>query len=135
MAIVVPIGLDHIVLMTTSHEKMRRFYCNILGCSLERAQPEYCLLQLRAGDHLIDLIEDKTYIAPERGNVAHFCIRIQESDFDALARGMQDCGLTLLQYAKRTNATGGLGFSCYLYDPEGNQIELALGHHKHTTRR
>ncbi len=50
-------GIDHIVLRTDKLEAMQRFYCDILGCQIERDQMDkYGLLQLRAGSALIDLV-------------------------------------------------------------------------------
>ena len=123
---ITPIGLDHIVLMTSDHKRMIYFYCDILGCQIEREQPKYHLLQLRAGAHLIDLIEDKLYQPPEKGNLAHFCIRIKETDFSKLEIEMQALGVELSRYGERTNSKG-TGPSCYLTDPEGNEVELVLG--------
>ena len=35
---------------------MTRFYCDVLGCLLERARQDIGLIQLRAGQSLIDLV-------------------------------------------------------------------------------
>ena len=48
--------LDHIVLRVVDLDKMLRFYCGALGCSVERRQEEIGLIQLRAGRSLIDLV-------------------------------------------------------------------------------
>lgn len=126
IAMITPLGLDHIVLMTSDHGAMQDFYCRILGCSFEREQPKYNLLQLRAGDHLIDLIEDKSYQPPKTKNLAHFCIRIKEINFPELAEKMHSSGINLLRHGDRTSAKG-TGPSCYLFDPENNEVELAIG--------
>ncbi|TCG02698.1 VOC family virulence protein, partial [Paraburkholderia steynii] len=36
---------------------MTRFYCDVLGCSVEKQQTDLGLTQLRAGRSLIDLLE------------------------------------------------------------------------------
>lgn len=123
---ITPIGLDHVVLMTSDHQKMRHFYCDILGCTIEREQPKHNLIQLRFGANLIDLIEDKHYKPPRLGNLAHFCLRIAETDFNQLEKDMLSKGISLRDYGERRNAKG-VGYTCYVTDPEGNEVELVLG--------
>ena len=48
--------IDHVVLRVIDLEKMLSFYCGVLGCSLERRQDDLGLIQLRAGNSLIDLV-------------------------------------------------------------------------------
>jgi len=48
--------IDHLVLRVTNLEAMLRFYCNVLGCKIERTQEERGLTQLRAGRSLIDMV-------------------------------------------------------------------------------
>src|SRR5262245_60001123 len=50
-------GLDHVVLLVGDMEKARDFYCDVLGCTVDGALPEYGMLQLRAGAALIDLVD------------------------------------------------------------------------------
>ena len=77
-------GLDHVVLRATNISSMKRFYCDILGCVLERAQPDLGLYQLRAGHSLIDLVDMQGELGRAGGkppgiegrNMDHFCIGI-----------------------------------------------------------
>ena len=48
--------IDHVVLRVRDAEAMERFYVDVLGCQEERRQDEIGLVQLRAGDSLIDLV-------------------------------------------------------------------------------
>ena len=48
--------IDHIVLRVVDLDTMLSFYCGVLGCSVERRQDELGLVQLRAGNSLIDLV-------------------------------------------------------------------------------
>ncbi len=48
--------IDHLVLRVIDLERMLRFYCGALGCTVERRQDDIGLVQLRAGRSLIDLV-------------------------------------------------------------------------------
>ena len=49
--------IDHIVLRTDRYRELIDFYCDVLGCTLEReTSDEVGLTQLRAGDSLIDIV-------------------------------------------------------------------------------
>lgn len=50
------IGLDHLVLRANDPGNLIHFYSNVLGCAIERELPEYGLVQLRAGNALIDIV-------------------------------------------------------------------------------
>ena len=48
--------IDHVVLRVRDVAAMQAFYCDVLGCTVERRQDAIGLLQLRAGSSLIDLV-------------------------------------------------------------------------------
>ena len=50
-------GLDHVVLRVRDQTVMTEFYCEVLGCSVERCVDDAGLKQLRAGASLIDLVD------------------------------------------------------------------------------
>src|SRR3546814_18335654 len=50
-------GLDQVVLRVRDVAAMQAFYCDVLGCTVEKRQEAIGLLQLRAGDSLIDLVD------------------------------------------------------------------------------
>ena len=53
-----PKSIDHIVLRTDRYQELIAFYCNVIGCSLEReTSDEFGLTQLRAGNSLIDIVD------------------------------------------------------------------------------
>jgi catechol 2,3-dioxygenase-like lactoylglutathione lyase family enzyme len=53
-----PKAIDHIVLRTDRYQDLIDFYCNVLGCVLERTtSEEFGLTQLRAGSALIDIVD------------------------------------------------------------------------------
>jgi glyoxylase I family protein len=123
--------IDHIVLRVRGLDAMLRFYADVLGCTLEREQPELGLYQLRAGQCLIDLV---TYDGPlGRGggaapdgqglNLDHFCLRIEPFEPEALSAWLASKGVAPSEVARRYGAEG-YGPSLYLSDPEGNLVEL-----------
>jgi glyoxylase I family protein len=48
--------IDHLALRVVNLDKMLRFYCDMLGCIVERRQDQMGLVQLRAGRSLVDLV-------------------------------------------------------------------------------
>lgn len=123
--------LDHLVLRVRDVAAMQAFYCDVLGCSVERRQDAIGLLQLRAGASLIDLVGVDGKLgrmggaAPEveGRNVDHFCLRIEPFDRDAVVAHLQAHGVRVGDFGSRYGAEGE-GPSQYLFDPEGNLIEL-----------
>jgi glyoxylase I family protein len=123
--------LDHVVLRVHDVARMRGFYCDVLGCTVEREQAELGLTQLRAGDSLIDLVAlDGTLgkaggAAPgaEGHNVDHICLAITPYDEPALRRFLAAHGARIGDSGSRYGAEGE-GPSLYLQDPEGNHLEL-----------
>lgn len=123
--------LDHVVLRVRDVARMRAFYCDVLGCTFERAQPELGLTQLRAGDSLIDLISIDGKLGRAGGaapgvegrNVDHFCLAVTPYDEAALRAFLIAHGAEVGVAGSRYGAEGE-GPSLYLRDPEGNELEL-----------
>lgn len=123
--------LDHIVLRVRDGEAMRSFYCDVLGARLERRQDEIGLIQLRTGTSLIDLVPVDGKLgrmggsAPgsEGRNLDHLCLRIEPFDREALLAHLHVHGVRVGEFGSRYGAEGE-GPSQYLFDPEGNLVEL-----------
>ena len=124
-------GLDHIVLRVRDIEAMLHFYQRVLGCPVEKIQPELGLWQLRAGEALIDLATVDGPIGraggaapgPEGHNQDHFCLLVDPWDEAAIRSALEAHGLAVEAAEIRYGATG-YGPSIYLADPEGNTVEL-----------
>jgi glyoxylase I family protein len=121
-------GIDHIVLRVRELPRALRFYRDILGCALERQQPELGLTQLRAGRSLIDLVTLEGPLgagaAPGPGpNVDHFCLTLTPFDARRLSAWLAAHGVEVGEPASRYGAQGE-GLSVYIEDPDGNRIEL-----------
>jgi glyoxylase I family protein len=123
--------IDHVVLRAIDIEAMQRFYVEVLGCHEERRQDEIGLLQLRAGASLIDLVSMDGKLGrqggaapgPEGHNVDHICLRVEAYDEAAIMAHLKSHGVRIGESGSRSGARGE-GPSIYLYDPQGNMIEL-----------
>lgn len=123
--------IDHLVLRVAGLPLMLRFYCEALGCSVERRQDEIGLVQLRAGRSLIDLVTVDGKLGklggaaagPEARNLDHFCLRVEPFDEASIRSHLLAHGIEPGQVASRYGAEGE-GPSIYLTDPEGNVVEL-----------
>ncbi|HKX92574.1 MAG TPA: VOC family protein [Sphingomicrobium sp.] len=123
-------GLDHVVLLVGDMATARRFYRDVVGCSVDRELPQYGMLQLRAGASLIDLVdigstEGAWGRPPVEGgrNMDHVCLATAGFDPDALKAHLAAHNVAIVEEGVRYGATGD-GYSIYFNDPFGNQIEL-----------
>lgn len=123
--------IDHVVLRVRDVAAMQAFYCEVLGCREERRQGEIGLLQLRAGDSLIDLVAVDGKLGRAGGaapgvegrNMDHLCLRVAPFDRAAIVAHLQARGVRVGEFGSRYGAEGE-GPSQYLFDPEGNVVEL-----------
>ena len=123
--------LDHIVLRAIDPAALEDFYCRVLGCTVEKRQEAIGLVQLRAGASLIDLVGIDSKLgrlggaAPgaEGHNVDHICLAVEGYDEAAIRAHLEAHGARVGESGSRYGAEGE-GPSLYLYDPQGNMIEL-----------
>lgn len=124
------LGLDHLVLRVRQPIRMLDFYCRILGCKLEREVADLGLYQLRVGRQVIDLVDIQGPLggdgeAPDqcKANMDHFCLLVSPFEAEAVGAYLRKNGVIHEQPVSRIGAQGE-GLSIYVYDPEGNQVEL-----------
>jgi len=123
--------IDHVVLRAIDITAMQRFYVEVLGCREERRQDEIGLVQLRAGAALIDLISIDGSLGRRGGaapgdaghNMDHLCLRVRDFDEAAILTHLHSHGVRVDATGVRYGAQGN-GPSIYMYDPQGNMIEL-----------
>lgn len=124
-------AIDHIVLRTRDIKSMLEFYCDVLNCDIERELPELGLVQLRAGEALIDLIPVDSELGRAGGkapsqdgrNLDHLCLRIRRFAKSELNAYLRSKNIQPPEFAERYGAEG-FGESVYINDPEDNIIEL-----------
>ena len=124
--------IDHVVIRAHNADTLVEFYRDVLGCVVERrSAPELGLVQLRAGDSLIDIVGVNSEIgraggpAPGEGgrNMDHFCVRVEPFNEDAIREHLGKHGVVASRLETRYGAEGN-GPSIYIQDPEGNTVEL-----------
>lgn len=125
-----PLGLDHVVLRIAELDRSLAFYCDVLGCVMERRRDDLGLYHLRAGNAQIDLVTLDGQLGQKHGapnaegpNMDHFCLRIASFDDPGLSDYLRGRGLEPSDVAQRFGA-GGEGPSLYVSDPDGNVVEL-----------
>ena len=125
-------GLDHVVLRASNTEVMCDFYCDVLGCTVERESPaELGLTQLRAGSALIDIVSVDGTLGRLGGappgkdgrNMDHFCVYLDNFDEQIIRAHLAKFEVTGSSLEQRYGAEG-YGPSIYIQDPEGNTVEL-----------
>jgi len=127
----VPVGLDHVVLRVSDLDRVQSFYCDVLGCHIEKVQEAIGLTQLRAGSALIDLVDINGEIGRRGGaaagvqgrNMDHLCLRIEPFEASAIEAHLKAHGVEAGDIVSRYGAEG-QGPSMYILDPEGNSVEL-----------
>ena len=124
--------LDHVVLRAQDSERIVEFYCLVLGCTVERrSSPDIGIVQLRAGDALIDVLAVDSELGRMGGaapgkdgrNMDHFCVRLETFNEEAIREHLANYGVEGSKLETRYGAEGN-GPSIYIQDPEGNTVEL-----------
>jgi glyoxylase I family protein len=127
-----PLAIDHIVLRTAHYRELIDFYCDVIGCTLEReTSAAFGLTQLRAGNALIDIVDVTGELGkaggaapgPTGNNLDHFCLQIEAFDEAELIAYLQSHGIVCGEFDERNGAQG-MGRSLYINDIDGNTVEL-----------
>ncbi len=124
-------AIDHIVLRVRDLNASLKFYCDVLGCTLDKVQEKIGLWQVRAGASLIDLVPLDGALGRVGGagpdqqgrNVDHFAIQIVPFDEAAIRAHLATHGVPIGDSGRRYGAEGD-GPSIYVIDPDGNSVEL-----------
>ncbi|HWW11422.1 MAG TPA: VOC family protein [Brevundimonas sp.] len=126
-----PLGIDHVVIRVRDLDAMIAFYCDVVGCTVERRRDDIGLIQLRAGAALIDLVPVDGMLGakggaapgPEGRNMDHLCLRIANFEIEAVRAHLKSLGVEPGEEGLRYGSTGE-AVSIYFADPDGNTLEL-----------
>ena len=116
-----PLGLDHVVLRVRDQTVSTRFYTEVLGARVDHLNEAISLVQLRFGQHLIDLLPSTE---ERRGGVDHVCLSIECDDLPAVADELRQHGVIVEGDVVERRGAFGRGPSLYILDPDGYRIEL-----------
>ena len=123
-------GIDHVVLLVDDMAAAQAFYLGVIGCTLEKALPQYGMVQLRAGASLVDLVdisgEPGAWARPDRPggrNVDHVCLATGPWDEAAMRAWLAANEVEIIEEGVNNGARGE-SLSFYVRDPAGNTIEL-----------
>ena len=115
--------LDHVVLRCVNQQRALEFYTGILGLTEERRIEKIGLIQLRAGQSMLDLVPAASLSDGGR-NVDHFCLGVESADFESLLSYLREHRVEMVGEAGTRYGARGMGLSIYVRDPEGNVVEL-----------
>jgi len=121
--------IDHVVLRTNHLKRMVAFYRDVLGCPVEREAVASGLVQLRAGDSLIDILDVSGSSDPDDeerrgdGNMDHVCFQLKHWHEGMISDYLRQHSVTTSDVVMRYGAKGS-GPSMYISDPDGNTVEL-----------
>lgn len=117
--------IDHVVLHVSDMKAALSFYTDVLCCTVEREVKSIGLVQMRAGESMIDLTPGRKAAKDDTNarNMDHFCIRIEPWDETAIRAHLANHGITAGDTKSRHGAEGE-GPSIYIDDPDGNMVEL-----------
>ncbi len=117
-------GIDHVVLRCGDQARALDFYTRVLGLKEERRLEQIGLIQLRAGQGLVDLIPAGEPLTEAGRNVDHFCLGVETSDVGEMVRYLREQSVEIIGEPSMRYGARGNGPSVYIRDPEGNVVEL-----------
>jgi glyoxylase I family protein len=117
--------LDHVVLRVRDQTASQHFYTTVLGLTLDHVNEKACLVQLRAGRHLIDLLPlAPGETAAPTARMDHVCLSVRCDDLARAATWLRQRGVTVEGDVVARRGAFGNGGSIYIQDPDGYRIEL-----------
>ncbi len=115
------------VLTTAKLEECLRFYSEILG--MEHVIGENGQHALHFGIQKINLHTRPHEFSPSATNVEQgsqdFCL-ISEGDIDEIKAHLENAGVVIIEGPVEREGARGLMDSVYMYDPDGNLVEIAV---------
>jgi catechol 2,3-dioxygenase-like lactoylglutathione lyase family enzyme len=114
-------GVSELVLEVVDLEASERFYAGVLGLPVVERWPEREAIWVMAGDRTrIGLWRPQVGLHGGRGGIhVHFAMHIAADRYDAAVAHLRGQGEEVIE-----QAFGNRGRALYVYDPDGNVVEL-----------
>lgn len=126
--------IHHTMLPVADLDRSIAFYTRLLGMKVnERHASEARKVEVgligygdEASAPFLELIQDTSERSPAQVTPANIHVGIDTSDLRKLCEILQKEGVTFIRPFKQRSA--GMGFSAWVRDPDGHEIELAERH-------
>lgn len=132
------VEMDHIVLNVRDIDRSLQFYIDVLGLEGERVgefkDGKVGFPSVRINkDTVIDLFPlagGESLKVPAsndgklEGNMNHFCMVVEKSNFDTALESLESRGITIREGPVSRWGARGRATSIYFLDPDGNEIEI-----------
>ena len=119
-------NIDHMVITTKDLDKCLHFYSDILGMKHRVVDGQHVL---EFGNEKFNIHEYVGEFLPYAKNAAagsqDFCL-VAEGDIYEIKRMVEDAGIDIIEGVVAQNGALGLMDSVYMYDPDGNLVEIAV---------
>lgn len=118
-------GIDHLVITTSNLEKCLAFYVGLLGMSHQECNGHHNLF-FPGGKISLHTVKGEFQPAarnPEYG-AQDFCLIVEE-DLSDLKKEISRKGFKVVEGIVTRHGSRGVMQSLYLYDPDGNLVELS----------
>ena len=124
---------DHVVFRVKNIARSMKFYEEVLGAHLDKADEALGLYHMKMGDVMIDLIPVDGKLGSAVGskeinqltrNVEHVCVRVIPFDGARILVHLDAHDVKYDLPIEQNYGNEGTGPSLYLEDPDGNVIEL-----------
>ena len=119
-------SIDHMVITNANLEECLRFYEGLLGMEHKIEGGQHAL---HFGAQKINLHTRPHEFHPSATNVTHgsqdFCL-ISDGDIHDIKKKLTDAGIEIIEGVVERYGARGLMDSIYMYDPDGNLVEIAV---------
>lgn len=119
-------SIDHFVITTKNLEECLHFYADVLGMDHQIHGNRHMLV---FGNQKINLHTYAGEFSPYAVNAGYgcqdFCL-IASGDIGEIKREIEDAGVEIIEGIVEQHGAVGLMDSIYMYDPDGNLVEIAV---------
>ena len=117
-------GVAHFTIAVTDTERSTKFYEEVLGLKVLRANHERGMVFLDSAGDCIVLMRTETTIAPTMHRDAHHAFIVDSDKYDAAVQELKDKGIEIILEEERATGSVVNGRSAYFADPDGNVLEI-----------